>query len=118
MDAAPPPCRSQVAQTRTDSSHRDACGRTISLRTQIRRCAGHVASTRRRQPAAAFADPDKDEDEAWVDITGPRALQTLMNSRLAASGLHVDVPAGVTDPGEMTRILSEQIRQQQAQQQQ
>lgn len=37
-----------------------------------------------------------------------------MNARLAASGLRVDVPEGVTDPAEMTRILSEQIEAQQA----
>jgi len=72
-----------------------------------------------RPPAAgahlpAYVDPQK--DEAWIDVTSPKALQTLMNARLAASGLHVEVPTDVSDPAEMTRILSEQIRRQQAQQ--
>ena len=60
----------------------------------------------------AWAHPDK--DEAYVETTGAEALETTMNARLAASGLHVDVPEGVTDPAEMTRILSAQIEAQQA----
>ncbi|MCB1006411.1 MAG: hypothetical protein KDB35_19660 [Acidimicrobiales bacterium] len=62
----------------------------------------------------AWAHPDK--DEAYVETAGAEALETMMNARLAASGLEVDVPEGVTDPAEMTRILSEQIRRQQAEQ--
>lgn len=60
----------------------------------------------------AWAHPDK--DEAYVETEGAEALETTMNARLAASGLRVDVPEGVTDPAEMTRILSEQIEAQQA----
>lgn len=60
----------------------------------------------------AWAHPDK--DEAYVETTGAEALETSMNARLAASGLQVDVPEGVTDPAEMTRILSAQIEAQQA----
>ena len=62
----------------------------------------------------AWAHPDK--DEAYVETEGAEALETTMNARLAASGLHVDVPEGLTDPAEMTRILSEQIERQQAEQ--
>ena len=60
----------------------------------------------------AWVHPRK--DEAYVEATGAEALETTMNARLAASGLRVDVPEGVTDPAEMTRILSEQIEAQQA----
>ena len=60
----------------------------------------------------AWAHPDK--DEAYIETDGAEALETTMNARLAASGLRVDVPEGVTDPAEMTRILSEQIEAQQA----
>ena len=60
----------------------------------------------------AWAHPDK--DEAYVETEGAEALETTMNARLAASGLRVDVPEGVTDPAEMTRILREQIEAQQA----
>ena len=60
----------------------------------------------------AWAHPDK--DEAYIETDGAEALETTMNARLAASGLRVDVPEGVTDPAEMTRILSEQIQAQQA----
>lgn len=60
----------------------------------------------------AWAHPSK--DEAYVETTGAEALEAGMNARLAASGIHVDVPEGVTDPAEMTRILSAQIEAQQA----
>lgn len=60
----------------------------------------------------AWAHPEK--DEAYIETDGAEALETTMNARLAASGLRVDVPEGVTDPAEMTRILSEQIEAQQA----
>lgn len=60
----------------------------------------------------AWAHPSK--DEAYVETEGAEALETGMNARLAASGLHVEVPEGVTDPAEMTRILSAQIEAQQA----
>lgn len=62
----------------------------------------------------AWAHPDK--DKAYVETEGAEALETGMNARLAAAGLSVDVPEGVTDPAEMTRILSEQIERQQAEQ--
>lgn len=55
-----------------------------------------------------------EKDEAYIETDGAEALETTMNARLAASGLHVDVPEGITDPAEMTRILSEQIEAQQA----
>ncbi|MBL8775909.1 MAG: hypothetical protein JNK12_08260 [Acidimicrobiales bacterium] len=61
-------------------------------------------------PAWAHAE----KDEAYVETDGAEALETTMNARLAAAGLHVDVPEGVTDPAEMTRILSAQIEAQQA----
>lgn len=60
----------------------------------------------------AWAHPEK--DEAYIETDGAEALEATMNARLAASGLRVDVPEGVTDPAEMTRILSEQIEAQQA----
>ncbi len=56
----------------------------------------------------------REKDEAYIEADGAEALETTMNARLAASGLHVDVPEGVTDPAEMTRILSAQIEAQQA----
>ena len=62
----------------------------------------------------AWAHPDK--DKAYVETDTAEALETGMNARLAAAGLSVDVPEGVTDPAEMTRILSEQIERQQAEQ--
>ena len=62
----------------------------------------------------AWAHPDK--DKAYIETEGAEALETGMNARLAASGIQVDVPEGVTDPAEMTRILSEQIERQQAEQ--
>ncbi len=54
------------------------------------------------------------KDEAYVETEGAEALETGLNARLAAAGLQVDVPEGVTDPAEMTRILSAQIEAQQA----
>ncbi len=63
-------------------------------------------------PAWAHATKDK----AYVETGGAEALEAGMNARLAASGIQVDVPEGVTDPAEMTRILSEQIERQQAEQ--
>lgn len=62
----------------------------------------------------AWAHPSK--DKAYVETEGAEALETTMNARLAAAGISVDVPEGVTDPAEMTRILSEQIKRQQAEQ--
>ena len=61
-------------------------------------------------PAWAHAE----KDEAYIETDGAEALETTMNARLAASGMHVDVPEGITDPAEMTRILCEQIEAQQA----
>ncbi len=54
------------------------------------------------------------KDEAYVETERAEALETELNARLAAAGLRVDVPEGVTDPAEMTRILSAQIEAQQA----
>lgn len=62
----------------------------------------------------AWAHPDK--DKAYIETAGAEALETGMNARLAAAGIQVDVPEGVTDPAEMTRILSEQIERQRAEQ--
>jgi hypothetical protein len=62
----------------------------------------------------AWAHPSK--DKAYVETEGNEALETTMNARLAKAGLSVDVPDDVTDPAEMTRILSEQIQRQRAEQ--
>jgi hypothetical protein len=59
----------------------------------------------------AWVHPDK--DKVHVEFGGVEALETGMNARLAASGIQVSVPEGVTDPVEIRRILTEQIEAQQ-----
>jgi hypothetical protein len=58
------------------------------------------------------------KDKAHVELDGAAALQTALNARLAAAGITVDIPDGVTDPAEMQRIIAAQIEAQRRDQQQ
>lgn len=70
-----------------------------------------------QQPASTgtvlpcWVHPDK--DKAHVEFDGVDALQTALNARLAAAGMQVSIPEGVTDPAEIQRILTAQIEAQQ-----
>lgn len=58
----------------------------------------------------AWVHPKK--DQAHVELTGTQAMEAALNERLQASVITVSVPKGVTDPAEMTRLLTEQIEAQ------
>jgi hypothetical protein len=58
-----------------------------------------------------WVHPDK--DKAHVEFGGVDALETALNARLAAAGIQVSIPEGVTDPAEVQRILTAQIEAQQ-----
>ena len=57
-----------------------------------------------------WVHPDK--DKAHVELDGVEALETAMNARLAAAGVQVSIPEGVTDPAEVQRLLTAQIEAQ------
>ena len=59
----------------------------------------------------AWVHPRK--DKAYVKLDGTDTLEAALNERLAASGIQVSIPDGVTDPAEVQRILTEQIESQQ-----
>jgi hypothetical protein len=59
----------------------------------------------------AWVHPTK--DKAHVEFNGTAALETGLNARLAASGMKVTIPEGITDPAEVQRLLTEQIEAQQ-----
>lgn len=51
--------------------------------------------------------------KAHVEFDSPDAIETMLNQKLAAAGMEVDLPEGVTDPAEIQRILTEQFEAQQ-----